>query len=204
MRLKILATSLPVAVAGLLTSSIATKASIEIPEACHRTGYCWTYTINSKEALSSNELGTLYLLDETISSYPPDPNGSYYIDNPASDATMDYEKFVRTHGTSFVSEPMQSYVFCSRNIPSVSFEEEIGYRVSRLALFETPYDLYRTLHQKYLAACHSLVGPDYFSSNVYSMLLKEGYTTDYVEQTESFFVDAPSEMMQLEPRSFQP
>ena len=156
-------------------------------------GSCWTTTIDSKEALRASNLGTLYLVNQTTNSYPPNPADPYYQD-------QDYERFVNFHGTNYVSNTSQSYVFCSKYIPSILFESEDSYIVHRLAIFESPFGYNRESYQTYLATCHNLAGPDYFSLNVYALLLREGYRTDYVTQSEQFSVTSPLEAMQLNPK----
>jgi hypothetical protein len=90
-------------------------------------GSCWQTTLDSKEALRSNEFGTLYVINETTNMYPHD-SGS-------ESAVRDYRNFVNYYGTDYITEQGQSYVFCSTSIPSVLYEVEGRYAVRRLALF---------------------------------------------------------------------
>jgi hypothetical protein len=153
-------------------------------------GTCWTTTIDHKEALRTSSLGTLYLVNQSTDTYPDDSG-------PPEVAAQEYRSFVDFYGTDFVSETSQSYVFCSRYIPSVLFEADDEHIVHRLAIFESPFGYNRGSYQTYLATCHNLVGPDYFSLNVYALLLKEGYITDYVAQSEQFSVSSPVDVMRL-------
>lgn len=168
-------------------------AAIQMPESC-RMGGCWRTTINSKEAIRTNNLGTLYLVNKSTNQYPA-PNTS----NPTL-AAQDYERFVSFYGSDFVSSTSQSYVFCSKYTPSILFESEGSYIVHRLAIFESPFGYNRGSYQTYLATCHNLAGPDYFSLDVYALLLKEGYMTNYVPQSEQLSVLSPIDVMQLNPR----
>ncbi len=194
MRIKRPFLTLGLAVGSFLFTVPKVQATIRLPESC-RMGSCWTTTLDSKEALRTNNLGTLYLVTKTTNVYPPDPAGPNY-------QAQDYESFVNFHGTDYLSDTSQSYVFCSQYIPSVLFESEDSYRVDRLAIFEAPFGYNRGAYQSYLATCHNLAGPDYFSLDVYVLLLKQGYTTDYVTRSEQFSVVSPLEMMQLNPEEF--
>ena len=179
---------------SFLATAHRAQAAIQLPESC-RMGSCWSTTIDSKEALRTNNLGTLYLVNKSTNSYP---------DNSADPeiAAQDYERFVDFYGTDFVSDTSQSYVFCSKFIPSVLYESDSGYRVDRLAIFESPFGYNRESYQTYLATCHNLAGPDYFSLDIYALLLREGYTTDYVVQSNQFSVSSPVDVMQLNPEIF--
>ena len=179
---------------SLITCQTSAKASIEFPESC-RMGSCRQATLESKEALRSNALGTLYLINQTIESYPQDNYNSEL-------AEQDYQRFVNYYGTDFVVEQDQQYVFCSKSVPSVLFESEDRYYVWRLALFDSPSTASRSAHQTYLATCHNLAGPDYFSLSVQTMLIREGYTTRYVKQDNQFNVANPLEIMELYPESY--
>ncbi|KPQ32813.1 MAG: hypothetical protein HLUCCA11_20460 [Phormidesmis priestleyi Ana] len=168
------------------------KAAIEFPEGC-RMGTCYTTTLESKEALRSNELGTLYLINMTTNLYP---------DNRIEHRTEDRQRFVNYHGTDSVTQESQQYVFCSKVIPSVLFESDGKYIMKRLALFESPSNANRGDHQTYLATCHNLAGPDYFSFAVETLLIREGYTTQFIAATEQLNVPNVLEMMELYPESY--
>ena len=189
MKIRLLLT-LGLAVGSFLLSARSVQASIQMPERCRMSG-CWRTTIDSKEALRTNELGTLYLVNQSTDQYPNSSDPKL--------AAQDYERFVDFHGSDFVSSTSQSYVFCSRYIPSVLFESDDSYRVDRLAIFESPFGYNYGSYQTYLATCHNLAGPDYFSLDVYTLLLKEGYTTDYVLESDQLSVSSPIEVMQLNP-----
>lgn len=169
------------------------KAAIEFPESC-RMGSCSQSRLDSKEALRSNELGTLYLISTSGSSYP---QTSY-----SNSAARDYERFVNYYGSDYVTSSSQSYVFCSESIPSVLFESEGEYIMKRLALFESPSNATRGNHQTYLATCHNLAGPDYFSFAVQTLLIREGYTTRYVNRDEQLSVPNILEIMEMYPDSY--
>ena len=169
------------------------KATIQFPEGCH-TGTCYTTTLDSKEALRSNEYGTLYVVNETTNLYP---------DNRLPEmAAQDYQRFVNYHGSDYVTEQRQEYVFCSTTIPAVLFKIEGRYSMNRLALFQSPSNATRYSHQTYLATCHNLAGPDYFTPSVQNLLIREGYTTRYVDQDENFDVPNILEIMELYPDSY--
>lgn len=174
---------------GLTVATVA-EAVIQLPESC-RMGSCSRTTIESKEALRSNSFGTLYLVDTSGIQYPA-PN-----DTDAELAAQDYERFVNFYGTDLVSGTSQTYVFCSKELPSVMFEAEGSYRVNRLAMFESPFGYNRNSYQEYLATCHNLAGPDYFSLDVSSLLLREGYTDRYVSQSRQFTTGNPLDVMRL-------
>ena len=169
------------------------KATIQFPESC-RMEACWITTLNSKEALRSNEYGTLYAVEETTNIYPRTSDLEL--------AAQDYQRFVDYHGTDYVIQERQEYVFCSTKIPSVLFESEGMYTMKRLAVFTSPSNADRYAHQIYLATCHNLAGPDYFSLSVQNLLLREGYTTDYVNQIELLSVPNILEAMKLYPNSY--
>jgi len=57
-------------------------------------------------------------------------------------------------------------------------------------------------HQTYLATCHNLAGPDYFSFAVETLLIREGYTTQFIAATEQLNVPNVLEMMELYPESY--
>lgn len=184
--------TLGLAAGSFLLTTHKAQAAIKMPERC-RMGGCWTTTIDSKEALRTNDLGTLYLVNTSTEQYPAE---SADLDL----AAQDYKRFVNFYGTDFVSETGQSYVFCSKYVPSVLFESDESYVVDRLAIFESPFGYNRGVYQTYLATCHNLAGPDYFSLDVYALLLRDGYTTDYLTQSEQFSVSSPIDMMQLYPQ----
>lgn len=196
MRSKILFTALLLATGFVSSIASSVEAVIRLPESC-RMGGCSRSTIESKEALRSNNLGTLYSVTSTIEQYPPDPQSSYYSSEDQYLADQDYERFVDFYGTDYISNTGQFYVFCSKAIPSVLFESEDTYYVNRLAIFESPYGYNRHAYQEYLATCHNLAGPDYFSLNVYSLLLEEGYTDEYIAQSNQFTTDNPLDVMRL-------
>ena len=129
-------------------------------------------------------------------------SGQYPASNDSDPvlAARDYEHFVSFHGSDFVNSTSESYVFCSKYIPFVLFESEGSYIVHRLAIFESPFGYNRGSYQTYLATCHNLAGPDYFSLNVYALLLKESYMTNYVSQSEQLSVSSPIDAMQINPR----
>lgn len=174
---------------GLSIAAVA-EAVIQLPESC-RMGSCLRTTVESKEALRSNSFGTLYLVNTSGIQYPA-PN-----DADPGLAAQDYERFVNFYGTDLVSDTSQTYVFCSKELPSVMFESEGSYRVDRLAIFESSFGSNRSSYQQYLATCHNLVGPDYFSLDVYSLLLREGYTDRYVSQSKQFATGNPLDVMRL-------
>lgn len=155
---------------------------------------CWTTTLSSKEALRSNEYGTLYVVEETTDIYPQ----TWEEDLVAED----YKKFVNYYGTDYVTNEGQSYVFCSNRIPSTLFESEGEYTMKRLALFQSPSSADRDSYIKYLATCHNLAGPDYFSLSVQNLLIREGYTTSYVSHTNQSRVPNVLEVMKLYPDSY--
>ena len=169
------------------------QAAIQFPESC-RMGSCSLSTLDSKEALRSNEFGTLYLINTSGSLYPQ----TTYSET----AGRDYELFVNYYGTDYVASSSQSYVFCSTTIPSVLFEADGEYVMKRLALFESPSSADRSDHQTYLATCHNLAGPDYFSFEVQTLLIREGYTTRYVSRNEQMNVPNILEIMELYPDSY--
>lgn len=177
---------------SLIAVQLSAKAAIEFPESC-RMGTCYTTTLESKEALRSNELGTLHLINMTTNLYP---------DNRIEHRTEDRQRFVNYHGTDSVTQESQQYVFCSKAIPSVLFESEGRYILNRLALFESPSNAQRDAHQTYLAACHNLAGPDYFAPSVQTLLIREGYTTQFIPQNEQINVPNILEMMELYPESY--
>ncbi len=191
--LKRLLLSVSVVTLSLIAYQSKAQAAIQFPESC-RMGECSVGTLDSKEALRSNEFGTLYLINTSGSSYP---QTTY----PES-AARDYELFVNYYGTDYVTGSSQSYVFCSTSIPSVLFEADGEYVMKRLALFEPPSNADRDSHEIYLATCHNLAGPDYFSFEVQTLLIREGYTTRYVSQDEQVNVPNILEMMELYPDSY--
>lgn len=182
--------ALGLSIAGSLSISLPSNAAIQFPESC-RMGSCWQTTLDSKEALRSNELGTLYVINETTNMYPHDSGGE--------SAARDYRNFVNYYGADYVSNQRQEYVFCSIAIPSVLFESDGTKIANRLALFESPSSAMRPSHQTYLATCHNLAGPDYFSPSVQTLLIREGYSTQYVEEDDQFNVPNILEIMKLDP-----
>ena len=172
---------------GFMLVPTVAAASIQLPESC-RMGSCSRATVESKEALRTNNLGTLYSVTKIVEQYPPNPQSSYYSQDMPELAQQDYKRFINYHGSDFVSETSQDYVFCSKELPSVMFDSDDGYRVNRLAIFESPFGYNRWAYQQYLATCHNLAGPDYFSLNVYSLLLREGYTDRYISQSNQFVI----------------
>lgn len=187
----LLAIGLPLT--GSLFTSLPAKASIQFPESC-RMGTCYKSTLESKEALRSNTFGTLYLVNETLNIYPQTFDDEL--------AAQDYQRFVNFYGRDQVTEQRQEYVFCSPEIPSVLFESEGRYIMNRLALFQSPSSAVRSSHQTYLATCHNLAGPDYFSASVQNLLIREGYTTQYVGNGEQFSVPNILEIMELYPERY--
>ena len=136
-------------------------ASIELPEWCH-TGVCSIETLESKELLRSNSLGNLYLATFSRVEYPVE---SFR------------QTFVNHHGSERVEESSQSYIFCSSLMPSTLFvTDDKEYILNRLVLTgNSPSSAMWHSHVHYLAACHNIAGPDYFSTNVANLLIREGY-----------------------------
>jgi len=147
--------------ASLYIFSLPAIASIELPERCHH-GVCSTETLESKELLRSNNLGDLYLATFSSVSYPVE---SFR------------QTFVNHHGSERVEESFQSYIFCSSSMTSTLFvTDDKEYRLNRLVLTgNSPSTAVWHSHVHYLATCHNIAGPDYFSTNVANMLIREGY-----------------------------
>ena len=153
------------ALAALSTWSLAASASIELPEWC-RMGECSVETLESKELLRTNEQGELYLISLSAVRYPDAGVG----DNSR-------QRFVNYYGSELVEESSQSYVFCSSAMPSTLFiTDDREYILNRLVLTGNPPASYIWhSHIHYLATCHNVAGPDYFSPEVANILIREGY-----------------------------
>lgn len=150
----------------LLTWVWPAIASIELPEWCHM-GECSVQTLESKELLRSNALGNLYLATFSTVQYPaPDSADSFR------------QMFVDYHGSELVEGISESYIFCSKSIPSVLFvTDDKEYILNRLVLTgNRPASYMWHSHVNYLATCHNIAGPDYFSVNVANILIREGYS----------------------------
>lgn len=178
---------------SLIALQSSAKAAIKFPESC-RMGSCHTTTLDSKEALRSNEYGTLYVVNETTNQYPDD--------SFSERAAQDYQMFVNYHGSDYITEQSQKYVFCSTQIPTVLSEYEGRYIANRLAVFTTPSGFSWSSHIMYLATCHNLAGPDYFAPSVQTLLIREGYTTQYIERDDQFDVPNILEVMELYPEKY--
>ncbi len=153
------------ALTALLIWSLPATARIELPESCHM-GECSVGTLESKELLRSNELGDLYLANFSGVSYP------------AKDADDSFrQRFVDYYGSERVEGSSQSYIFCSSSMPSTLFvTDEREYILNRLVLTGNPPANYiRNSHIEYLATCHNIAGPDFFSADVANMLIRGGY-----------------------------
>ena len=150
------------------------SASLTMPNYC-RMDYCFQITIDSKEYVDSNNNGTLYLLKETVVETPDTTNYPERIE-------INRRQFLNRYGSYRVSEQSESFVFCSPTQPTLLWKSDEGlnrYNGSVLAILNEPYGYNYLSYQKYLAACHNLVGPDYFTLSTDAMLLREGYNTSY-------------------------
>ncbi len=150
------------------------SAALTMPDYCHMD-YCHQTTIDSKEYVDSNSGGTLYLLKETIVTTPDTTNYPERID-------INRRQFFNHYGSYRISEQSESFVFCSSTRPTLLWKNDEGldrYRGSVLAILNDPYGYNYTGYQTYLAACHNLVGPEYFTFSTYAMLLREGYNNSY-------------------------
>ena len=155
---------------GTLTTLLAcvspATASIELPEWCHM-GECSIQTLESKELLRSSGLGDLYLSTFSTVQYPaPDSAASFR------------QRFVDYHGSELVEDSSESYIFCSKSMPSVLFvTDDKEHILNRLVLTgNRPASYMWHSHVNYLATCHNIAGPDYFSTDVANMLIQEGYS----------------------------
>lgn len=145
-----------------------------MPDYCHMD-YCYQTTIDSKEYVDSNNNGTLYLLKKTIVTTP---DTTYYPER----IEINRRQFFDRYGSYSVSEQSESFVFCSPTRPTLLWKNDEGpdrYSGAVLAILNEPYGSNYTGYQTYLAACHNLVGPDYFTFSTSAMLLREGYNTSY-------------------------
>lgn len=185
--------ALGLSLGGSFLAVLSAKATIQLPESC-RMGSCYQSTLESKEALRSNEFGTLYLVNVTTNGRPQTFEEEL--------AAQDRRRFIDFHGSDRTVDRNQQYVFCSPSIPSTLFESEGEYVLNRLALFESPSNAVRFSHQLYLATCHNLAGPDYFSAAVQTRLIREGYTTGDMTFTEQNRVSNILEMMELYPDTY--
>ena len=150
------------------------SAALTMPNYCHMD-YCSQTTIDSKEYVNSNSNGTLYLLKETVVTTPDTTNYPERIE-------INRRQFFNHYGAYRVSEQSESFVFCSPTRPTLLWKNDEGidrYRGAVLAILNETYGYNYTSYQTYLAACHNLVGPDYFTSSTYAMLLREGYNNSY-------------------------
>ena len=146
------------------------SAALTMPDYCHMD-YCYQITIDSKEYVDTNSNGTLYLLKETTVRTPDTTNYPERID-------INRRQFFNHYGSYQVTEHGESFVFCSPTRPTILQKSNGGfdrYSGSVLAILNEPYGYNYTTYQEYLAACHNLVGPDYFTLSTYAMLIREGY-----------------------------
>ena len=153
------------ALLALSAWSLPSAASIELPERCHM-GECWVTTLESKELLRSNELGDLYLATFSSVTYVARDSGEGFR-----------QMFVNYHGSERVEGSSEGYIFCSSSMPSNLFvTQEKEYFLNRLAIAGTPpVGSYWMAHVQYLATCHNIAGPDFFSTSVANILIREGY-----------------------------
>lgn len=130
-------------------------------------GECSVQTLESKELLRSNALGELYLATFSTIQYPAPDAGDTFR-----------QMFVEYHGSELVESRSESYIFCSKSIPSVLFvTDDREHILNRLVLTGNPPANYIWhSHVNYLATCHNIAGPDYFSTDVANMLIREGYS----------------------------
>jgi hypothetical protein len=150
----------------LFSYALPAVASIELPKWCHM-GECSIQTLESKEILRSNALGDLYLATFSMIRYPaPDSAESFQ------------QMFVDHYGSELVESSSESYIFCSSSMPSVLFvTDEKENILNRLVLTGgQPASSMWHSHVNYLATCHNIAGPDYFSTNVANILIREGYS----------------------------
>jgi hypothetical protein len=146
----------------LLVNALPASASIDLPAWC-RGSECVESTLESKAFIRSGELGKLYEI--TIRS----------VRRPINEVSR--QRFIEYYGSEVSEEISKSYVLCSTRMPSVLFSSDEGYRLNRLVLTGyPPPNLFWHSHIHYLATCHNLAGPDYFSDNVTNLLLREGYS----------------------------
>jgi hypothetical protein len=151
--------------AALLTHALPSAARIELPEWCHM-GECSVETLESKELLRSSSLGNLYLASFSVIRYP------------AKDSAASFRQmFVDHNGSELVEDTSEKYIFCSSSMPSTLFiTDDREYILNRLVLTgNSPSNSMWHSHVNYLATCHNIAGPDYFSSDVANMLIREGY-----------------------------
>ena len=130
-------------------------------------GECSTETLESKELLRSNELGDLYIANFSITRYPAEDSAEYFR-----------KQFVNYYGSELVEDSSQSYIFCSSSMPSTLFVTNgREYILNRLVLTgNRPATSMWHSHVNYLATCHNIAGPDYFSNDVANVLIREGYS----------------------------
>lgn len=167
-RFKTLPAALLLSAAGLLAIAPEVKANITLPEWCRDS--CSLETLESKELLRSNSVGDLYLATFSRIEYPTQDDPVGYL----------RERFVAPYGSELVERSSESYVFCSSSMPSILYvTEEREHILNRLALTgNRPSNADWHSHVKYLATCHNIAGPDFFSTNVANVLIREGYDFD--------------------------
>lgn len=150
----------------LLACTFSAAASIELPEWCHM-GECSVQTLTNKELLRSNALGDLYLATFSTVAYPAPDSGPSFR-----------QMFSDYHGSELAESSSESYILCSNSIPSVLFvTDDKEHILNRLVLTGSrPASYMWHSHVNYLATCHNLSGPDYFSTSVANILIREGYS----------------------------
>lgn len=133
-------------------------------------GECSIQTLESKELLRSSDLGDLYLATFRTITYP------------AVDSFR--QTFVDYHGSELVENSSESYIFCSKSMPSVLFiTDDREYILNRLVLTGNPPANYMWhSHVNYLATCHNIADSNYFSTDVANLLIREGYNFGNTER----------------------